>query len=94
MALIDFVAVCRTYASELAINEVTLRTFSDLQHYVEQATETLVGSLRGDDARARAFRRMQVDAAIRFCGVLFGNDYASLMRRAAEQAAAGERKTG
>jgi hypothetical protein len=25
-ALIDFVAVCRTYASELAINEVTLRT--------------------------------------------------------------------
>jgi hypothetical protein len=34
-ALIDFVAVCRTYASELAINEVTLRTYSDLQHYVE-----------------------------------------------------------
>ena len=30
-ALIDFVAVCRTYASELAINEVTLRTYSDLQ---------------------------------------------------------------
>ena len=94
VALIDFVAVCRTYASELAINEVTLRTFSDLQHYVEQATETLVGSLRGGDAGVRAFRRMQADAAIRFCGVLFGNDYASLMRRAAEQAAAGERKTG
>ena len=35
-ALIDFVAVCRTYASELAINEVTLRTYSDLQQYVEQ----------------------------------------------------------
>jgi hypothetical protein len=94
VALIEFVAVCRTYASELAINEVTLRTFSDLQHYVEQATETLVGSLRGGDARARAFRRMQADAAIRFCEVLFGNDYASLMRRAAGQALAGERKTG
>ena len=38
-ALIDFVAVCRTYASELAINEVTLRTYSDLQHYVERSTE-------------------------------------------------------
>ncbi len=37
--LIDFVAMCRTYASELAINEVTLRTYSDLQHYVEQSTE-------------------------------------------------------
>ena len=41
-ALIDFVAVCRTYASELAINEVTLRTYSDLQQYVEKSTEALV----------------------------------------------------
>ena len=48
-ALIDFVAVCRTYASELAINEVTLRTYSDLQHYVEHSTESLVQSLRGGE---------------------------------------------
>ena len=66
-ALIDFVAVCRTYASELAINEVTLRTYSDLQHYVEQTTEALVGSLRNGDERVRAFRQQQVEAAIRFC---------------------------
>src|SRR5215468_6768635 len=58
VSLIDFVAVCRTYASELAINEVTLRTYSDLHHYVEQATETLVGTLRGGDARVRAYRHM------------------------------------
>ncbi|KWV58547.1 hypothetical protein AS156_33705 [Bradyrhizobium macuxiense] len=92
-ALIDFVAVCRTYASELAINEVTLRTFSDLQHYVEQSTEGLVQSLRGGDARVRAFRQQQVKAAIRFCEVLFGHDYASLMSRAAENAVTGERKS-
>jgi hypothetical protein len=92
VALIDFVAVCRTYASELAINEVTLRTYSDLQQYVEQATEALVQSLRGGDARARAYRRMQVEAAIKFCEVLFGHDYASLMSRAAENALTGERK--
>src|SRR6478752_634788 len=91
-ALIDFVAVCRTYASELAINEVTLRTYSDLQHYVEQSTEGLVESLRGGDARARAYRQMQVAAAIRFCEVLFGHDYATLMSRAAENALTGERK--
>jgi predicted DNA-binding protein len=90
--LIDFVAVCRIYASELAINEVTLRTFSDLQHYVEQSTEALVQSLRGTDARVRAFRQQQVKAAIRFCDVLFGHDYAVLMKRAAENALAGERK--
>jgi hypothetical protein len=92
VSLIDFVAVCRTYADELAINEVTLRTYSDLQHYVEQSTEALVESLRGGDARARAYRHMQAEAAIRFSEVLFGYDYASLMRRAAENALAGERK--
>jgi hypothetical protein len=91
-ALIDFVAVCRTYASELAINEVTLRTYSDLQHYVEHSTEALVQSLRAGDARTRAYRQMQVSAAIRFCDVLFGHDYASLMSRAAENALSGERK--
>jgi hypothetical protein len=91
-ALIDFVAICRTYASELAINEVTLRTFSDLQHYTETATEALVESLRGGDSRTRAFRQMQMDAAVRFCDVLFGQDYASLMKKAADLAIADVRK--
>ena len=54
-ALIDFVAVCRTYASELAINEVTLRTYSDLQQYVEQVH-------RG--AGAIAARRRRQDARL------------------------------
>src|SRR5262245_37850055 len=92
-ALIDFVATCRNYASELAINEVTLRTYSDLQHYVEQSTESLVQALRGGDSKARAYRQMQAKAAIRFCEILFGSDYASLMNRAAENAITGERKT-
>jgi hypothetical protein len=88
--LIDFVAVCRTYASELAINEVTLRTYSDLQHYVEQSTEALVQSLRNE--KGRTYRQQQVQAAIRFCAVLFGSEYAALMSRAAENAVAGDRK--
>jgi hypothetical protein len=91
-ALIDFVAVCRNYASELAINEVTLRTYSDLQQYVEKSTEALVQSLRAADTKTRPYRQSQVQAAIRFCEVLFGHDYASLMSRAADNAATGERK--
>jgi len=91
-ALIDFVAACRTYASELAINEVTLRTYSDLQQNVEHATEALVQSLRVGDTKARAYRQMQVAAAIRFCDLLFGADYASLMSRAVDNALTGERK--
>jgi hypothetical protein len=92
-AMIEFVAVCRTYASELAINEVTMRTYSDLQHYVEQSTEALVQSLRGSEGKGRAYRQMQMVAAIRFCDVLFGADYAALMSRAAENAVTGERKS-
>jgi hypothetical protein len=91
-ALIDFVATCRNYASELAINEVTLRTFSDLQQYVERSTESLVQSLRAADHKVRTYRQQQVSAAIRFCEVLFGSDYASLMSRAAENALVVERK--
>jgi hypothetical protein len=92
-SLINFVAVCRTYASELAINEVTLRTYSDLQHYVEQTTESLVQSLRGGDGKVRAYRQAQAAAAIRFCEALFGNEYAALMSRAVENALTGERKS-
>ena len=90
-SLIDFVAVCRTYASELAINEVTLRTYSDLQHYVEQATEALAQSLRAGDLKVRAYRQMQAEAAIRFCDVLFGHEYSSLMKRSVENALIAER---
>ena len=92
-ALIDFVATCRNYASELAINEVTLRTYSDLQQYVERSTEQLVQSLRVADHKVRIYRQQQMQAAIRFCQVLFGDDYASLMSRAAENATTGERKS-
>lgn len=92
-ALIDFVAVCRNYASELAINEVTLRAYSDLQQYLEKTTGVLVESLRNGDARVKAFRQMQVEAAIRFCDIMFGPDYASLMGKAAEIARTGERKS-
>jgi hypothetical protein len=90
-ALIAFVAVCRTYAGELAINEVTLRTYSDLQQYVEQATGSLVEALRGGDAKIRAYRHMQAEAAVRFCEVLFGHEYSALMKRSVENALIAER---
>lgn len=92
VALIDFVAVCRSFASELAINEVTLRTYADLQTYIEKSTETLVESLRHCEPRLRGLREQQARAAIRFCEVLFGHDYAMLMGRSADNALADERK--
>jgi hypothetical protein len=85
-ALIGFVATCRNYASELAINEVTQRTFSELQQFLESGTRTLLDTLRGESGADRAFRQSQVDAAVRFCAKVFGQEYASLLAKAAEVA--------
>jgi hypothetical protein len=93
VALVKLVITCRNYASELAISEVTLRSVSELQHYLESTTEALVESLRHSDAKVRAFRHAQAELAIRFCEVIFGHDYAALMTKAAEVALAGERKS-
>ena len=85
-ALIGFVATCRNYASELAINEVTQRTFSELQQFLESGTRTLLDTLRGASDSGRAFRQSQIDAAVRFCAKVFGKEYALLLAKAAEVA--------
>jgi hypothetical protein len=89
-ALIVFVLTCRKYASELAINEVTQRTFNELQHLLDTGTRTLLDALRAAIPAERAFRQSQVDAAVRFCGKVFGKEYAALLTKAAEVAAHAE----
>jgi hypothetical protein len=85
-ALVGFVAACRNYASELAVNEVTQRTFNELQQFLDTGTRTLLDALRGASAGERPFRQSQVDAAVRFCAKVFGQEYASLLAKAAEVA--------
>jgi len=93
-ALVELVGVCRLYASELAINEMTLRTYSELQHDLDTGTQSLLDSLRQAGDGERRFIQSQVDAAVRFCAKVFGPDYASVLAKAAEVAAnaANERK--
>jgi len=91
-ALIEFVNTCRHYASELAINEVTLRVHSEIENFLDTGTPLLLESLRGAGPSDRAFRMSQVDAAVRFAGKVFGSSYATLLAKAAEVAQNGERK--
>jgi hypothetical protein len=91
-ALIGFVVTCRNYAGELAINEVTQRTYNELRQYLDTGTRTLLDALRNAEDGERSFRQSQVDAAVRFCGKVFGAEYASLLAKAAEVASHGERK--
>jgi hypothetical protein len=82
--LVEFVGVCRSYAHELAVNEMTMRSFTELQHYLENGTKVLLDALRQAGDADRPFRQSQMDAAIRFCRCVFGADYAGLLAKAAE----------
>lgn len=90
--LIEFVGACRAYASELAVNELTARTWSELEQYLDTTTNTLVENLRQAGPADRAFRQSQLDAAVRFCAKVFGEEYAQVLVKARDSAVAGERK--
>jgi hypothetical protein len=90
--LIAFVGTCRNYASELAINEMTLRAWSETQHYLETNIQGLLDGLRTASSSDISYRQSVVDAAVRFSGKVFGQEYATLLAKAADLAAAGDRK--
>jgi hypothetical protein len=89
-ALVEFVGICRYFAGELAINEMTQRAQSELRQYLDNGTRALLESLRQAGEADRSFRQSQVDAAVRFCSKVFGRDYAALLVKAAEMAGAVE----
>ena len=91
--LIEFVGACRNFGDELAISEMTHRTYSELQQYLDTTNPTLLDGLRHAGADDRAFRQSQVDESARFCGKAFSKDYASLLSKASEVAASSEHKT-
>ncbi len=88
-ARVELVGACRHYASELAVSEVTLRTCSELTQYLETGTKILLDTLRHAEDGERPFRQSQVDAAVRFCRIILGPDYASVLAKAADVAVQG-----
>lgn len=86
-AALDLFVACRAYAGELAFSEATRRVDSDLQNFCDSGTQILLDALRTAPSAERAGRQSQVDAAVRFCGKLFGGEYAALLSKAADVAA-------
>jgi hypothetical protein len=84
--LVATVAACRNFASELALNEVTQKSFSEVQQYLDGSTSGLLDALRHAGESDRSFRQSQADAAVRFCAKVFGPDYAATLTKAAEVA--------
>jgi hypothetical protein len=87
-ALVSFVGTCRHFAGELAINEMTQRAYSDLQQFLDNNMNSLIDALRQSGPAERAFRKSQVEVAVRLCGLVFGKDFAAQFARAGEVAAA------
>ena len=91
-ALAAAFAALPAYAGELAISETTRRVQSELQSYFDSGTQVLLDRLRTSPPAELPFRQSQVDAAIRFCAILFGAQYANLLAKAADIAVKGEQK--
>ena len=86
-ALIELVGACRNYAGELAVSEMTTRCYNELEQYLDTGMQSLLDGLGSAGSSDRPFRQSQVDAAVRFCGKVFGQEYAALLTKAAEVAA-------
>lgn len=91
-AMIGVVDACRQFAGELALNEMTQRSFSDLQQFLDHSNGALLDALRHAGDADRSFRQSQADAAVRFCRKTFGDSYAAMLTKAAAVAGHSERK--
>lgn len=83
---LDLVKACRDYADEIGIGDISVRSYSELQHHLEGGAKILLDSLQHASDPEQPFRQSQVQAAVRFCRVMFGADYAGLLAKAAEMA--------
>ena len=91
-ALVEFVGSCRYFANELAVSEMTQRTFTELQGFLDRGMQPLLDGVRHAGEGDRGFRQSQADAAVRLCDKVFGHDYAAMMGKAAEVARTTDRK--
>jgi len=85
-ALVTLVDASRLFAGELAINETAQRANNELRQYLDGATQALLDGLRQAAPDERRFRQSQFEAGRRFCGIVFGHDYAEALGKAAQLA--------
>jgi hypothetical protein len=83
---LDLIMACREHADDLGVGDASMRGYSDVQNYLEGGAKILLDSLGQASEADRPFRQSQMQAAVRFCRIIFGPDYAGLLAKAAEMA--------
>jgi hypothetical protein len=85
-AKLDLLSACRSFASEIALNEITLRIFTEIQGYLDPTLTQLLENIRSAPDVDRALKISQIEAAVRFSARIFGASYAQLLQKAADVA--------
>lgn len=83
--LVDMVIACRAFAGELAVNELSMRTFLDLRHYLDATVRGLQEAARHVEGEERAQLRAQLTLAARLYDKVSRHDPSA--RAAAERRA-------
>ena len=83
---LDLLTVCRNSASEIALNEITVRVFGEIQGYLDPRLTQLLEAIRSAPDVDRVLKIAQIDAGIRFSARIFGASYAQLLQKAADVA--------
>ena len=85
-ARLDLLNTCRSHASEIALNEMTTRVFSEIQGYLDPTLTQLMENIRSSPDVDRSLKISQIEAAVRFSARIFGASYAQLLQKAADVA--------
>ena len=88
---LSILMVARSSASELALNEVTLRVLSDVQSYLDTGINPLVEGLRSLTGEDRTYRLLQLDAAVKVAHRVRGAAFATLLAKAIDVASTEKR---
>jgi hypothetical protein len=86
---IEFLALCRTYAGEIALNEATLRATSELNALLDSGSALLIDGYRIASEAEKPFRRSQLEAVSQIGGKVLGASYAQTLTKAVELAEQG-----
>jgi hypothetical protein len=71
----------RAAAESLAVNEMLTRTRRELERTLELLTDRLFAEIKGAQVFDRDALAAATDGAIRLCRLVFGEDYAALLRK-------------
>jgi hypothetical protein len=76
----------RPYREELAVNELLATVVGQIENYIEAVNKVLLEDMRDAVGHERQLAEQDLDAALRINAVVFGENYAALLKRSAENA--------